>query len=65
MEDVRIQEQNAEFQALKAAIREGLSSGLSDKTVPQIMEEVEARLRARAGPGQLRGHRPRDREPCS
>ena len=46
MEDVRIQEQNAEFQALKAAIREGLNSGLSDKTVPQIMEEVEARLRA-------------------
>ena len=42
----RDQEQNARFRALKAAIREGLSSGLSDKTVPQIMEEVEARLRA-------------------
>lgn len=46
MEDVREQEQYARFQALKAAIREGLGSGPSDKTVPQIMEEVEARLRA-------------------
>lgn len=42
----RDQEQNAKYLALKAAIQEGLSSGLSDKTVPQIMEEVEARLRA-------------------
>ena len=42
----RDQEQNAKFQALKAAIREGLDSGVSDKTVPQVMEEVEARLRA-------------------
>lgn len=42
----RDQEQNAKFQALKAAIREGLASGVSEKTVPQIMEEVEARLRA-------------------
>lgn len=33
-------------QALESAIREGLESGVSDKTVPQIMEEVEARLRA-------------------
>ena len=46
MEDVCDQEQNAEFQALKDAIREGLNSGLSDKRVPQIMEEVEARLQA-------------------
>ena len=46
MEDLREQDPNAEFQALKAAIREGLDSGVSDKTVPQIMEEVEARLRA-------------------
>lgn len=42
----RDQEQNAKFLALKVEIREGLSSGVSDKTVPQIMEEVEARLRA-------------------
>ena len=46
MPDVREQEQSAEFQALKTAVQEGLDSGLSDKTVPQIMEEVEARLRA-------------------
>ena len=46
MEDELDQEQNARYQALKAAIREGLSSGLSDRTVPRIMEEVEARLRA-------------------
>ena len=42
----RDQEQNAKFRALKQAIQEGLDSGVSDKTVPQIMEEVEARLRA-------------------
>ena len=46
MEDLREQDPNAEFQALKAAILEGLDSGVSDKTVPQIMDEVEARLRA-------------------
>ena len=42
----RDQEQNAKFRALKQAIQEGLDSGVSDKRVPQIMEEVEARLRA-------------------
>ncbi len=42
----RDQEQNAKFQALKEAIREGLDSGVTDKTVPEIMEEVEARLKA-------------------
>ena len=46
MEDVCDEERNARYQVLKAAIRDGLTSGLSDKTVPQIMEEVEARLRA-------------------
>ena len=40
----RDQEQNARFQALKAAIQEGLNSGVSNKTVNDIMEEVEARL---------------------
>lgn len=39
------QEQNAKFRALKQAIQEGLDSGVSDKTVPRIMKEVEARLR--------------------
>ena len=42
----RDQERNAKFLALKAAIQEGLDSGISDKTVPQIMDEVEARLKA-------------------
>lgn len=34
----RDQEQNAKFQALKVAIQEGLNSGESDRTVPQIMD---------------------------
>ena len=42
----RDQEQNSKFRALKQAIQEGLDSGVSDKTVPRIMKEVEARLRA-------------------
>ena len=41
----RDQDENIKLQALKTAIQEGLDSGVSDKTVPQIMEEVEARLR--------------------
>ena len=42
----RDQEENAKFLALKQAIQEGLSSGVSDKSVTDIMEEVEARLKA-------------------
>ena len=42
----RDQEQNARFKALKQAIQEGLDSGVSQKSVAEIMEEVEARLRA-------------------
>ena len=42
----RDQEQNARFQALKIAIQEGLDSGVSEKTVTDIMEEVEVRLGA-------------------
>ena len=41
----RDQEESARVQALDAAIQEGLDSGVSDRTVPAIMEEVEARLR--------------------
>ena len=41
----RDQEESARVQALEATIQEGLDSGVSDKTVPAIMEEVEARLR--------------------
>ena len=37
--------ENSRFRALKAAVQEGLDSGVSDRTIPAIMEEVEARLR--------------------
>ena len=40
----RDQEQNARFHALKAAIQEGLNSGVSNKTISDIKEEVETRL---------------------
>lgn len=42
----RDQEQNEKFRTLKRAIQEGLDSGVSNKTVPRIMKEVEARLKA-------------------
>jgi antitoxin ParD1/3/4 len=42
----RDQEQNAKFRALKDAIQEGIESEDSEKSVPQIMDEVEARLKA-------------------
>ncbi len=45
----RDQEQNAKFKALKAAIQEGLDSGISDKTLRDIWEEVEARHKANNG----------------
>ena len=41
----RDQAENDKLQVLQSAIQEGLDSGVSDKTVPHIMEEVEARLR--------------------
>ena len=41
----RDQEQYVKIQTLKAAIQEGLDSGMSDKAIPVIMEEVEDRLR--------------------
>lgn len=42
----RDQAQNAKFLALKSAIMEGLESGISDKSVPDIMAAVEERMRA-------------------
>ena len=44
-------EHSPRVRTLKAAIQEGIESGVSDRTVPEIMEDVEARLRA---DGQLR-----------
>ena len=40
------QESNAKFMALKAAIQEGLDSGVSEKSVDEVWQGVEARLRA-------------------
>jgi len=37
---------NAKFQALKLAIQEGLRSGVRDKSVTDITEEVDARPKA-------------------
>lgn len=42
----RQQEREDKFEELKAAIQEGIESGVSDRTVPQIMKDVEDRLRA-------------------
>ena len=43
---IRRDQDSATFQALKEAVQEGVASGVSDRTVPQIMEGVEARLKA-------------------
>jgi antitoxin ParD1/3/4 len=43
---IRRDQDSAKFQTLKEAIQEGLDSGVSDRTVPQIMEGVETRLKA-------------------
>ena len=43
---IRLDHDSAKFQALKTAIEEGLNSADSDRTIPQIMKEVESRLRA-------------------
>lgn len=45
----RDQQQNAKFSALKAAIQEGLDSGISDKTLRDVWEEAEARHKAKNG----------------
>jgi len=42
----RDHERRAELEAVRVAVQEGLDSGSSAKTVPSIMEEVEARLRS-------------------
>ena len=42
----RDQAKKAKFSALKAAITEGMDSGISDKSVTDIMKEVEERMRA-------------------
>lgn len=44
---IRRDQDSAKFQTLKEAVQEGWDSGVSDRTVPQIMEGVETRLRAK------------------
>lgn len=46
----RDRERTDSFFALRAAIQEGLESGISDRTIPQIMEEAEARFRRDGNP---------------
>ena len=45
----RDQEQNAKFVVLKAAIQEGLDSGISDKTVLEVWKEAEQRYAVKHG----------------
>ena len=40
------QTKNAKFLALKHALIDGIESGVSDKTLPEIMEAVEKRMKA-------------------
>ncbi len=42
----RDQQENEQFQSLKIAIKEGMASGISDRSVKDIMQDVEQRLRA-------------------
>ena len=42
----RDQNKNTKFSALKLAIAEGIESGISTKSLPEVMKEVEARMRA-------------------
>ena len=41
----RDREANTSFHVLEAAIREGLESGVSERTIPEIAAKAEARLR--------------------
>ena len=41
----RDRERNTSFHVLQTAIREGLESGVSERTIPEIAEEAGARLR--------------------
>ena len=39
------QAKNNDFISLKMKLQEGLNSGISSKTLPEIMKEVEARMK--------------------
>jgi antitoxin ParD1/3/4 len=40
------QAKNTKFLELREAIQKGIDSGISERTLPEIMKEVEARLKA-------------------
>jgi antitoxin ParD1/3/4 len=40
------QSKNTKFSALKSAIAKGLESGISDITIPDIMKQVEDKMKA-------------------
>lgn len=40
------QSKNSEFTTLKSAIQKGLESGISERTIPDIMKEVEDRMKS-------------------
>jgi antitoxin ParD1/3/4 len=39
------QSKNAKFLALKTAIQKGIDSGVSESTIPEVMKEVEERMK--------------------
>jgi len=39
------QAKNNDFISLKMKLQEGVNSGISDKTLPEIMKDVEARMK--------------------
>ncbi|PVW17182.1 type II toxin-antitoxin system ParD family antitoxin [Marixanthomonas spongiae] len=41
----RDQAQNAKFSALKSEIEKGIDSGISERAIPEIMKEVEKKMR--------------------
>ncbi len=41
----RDRDRNTYFHVLRAAVREGVESGVSERTIPEVAEEAEARLR--------------------
>lgn len=41
----RDQQENEKYQSLKAAIQDGLDSGISNRSINDIMQDVEQRLR--------------------
>ena len=43
----RDQERSAKLEALRDAVREGLDSGLSERTVGEIWAQAEARYKAK------------------